>query len=248
MNAHSAHDRRARRACLAITVASMHLASACATPPPPPGSPDSAMIGVRVALSESFGLFETPCEQVYFVRMDDNGSFAEDQVIPSNFTTDGYVFLMNAEPGTYAAIAAARTVTSPAGPTQPAREGFSTSFSLSLHVDTLTYLPQDVVSHTVVRVEPGSAAYMGDYVLEQSTDFGDADETQIHYFGVLQPDQVGRSALGQIFTGEVGYRGTLSEEDRGPTALGRFVKRAGSRLNSAGWSRALAHPIPPALD
>jgi len=100
---------------------------------------------------------------------------------------------------------------------------------------------------TIIRVEPGSAAFMGDYVLDRSSSFDAADEMQLHYYQLLQPGEENAGLIDLLFAERIGYCSTLNEEDRGPIALGRFVNRAGSRLGEAGWSRALAHPLQPSL-
>jgi len=222
-------------------------ALACIAPPPPPLADDSSVVAVRVAISEAFGLAETDCEQVYFVRMSDDGQFSEDQVIPSNYATGGYVFLMNAEPGTYAAVAASKELSTPVDSGAPTKPGLSVGVQFFIVIDALTYLPDAVVSHTIVRVDRGTTAFMGDFVLDQSTDLEGADEIQRHYFNLLQPNQEGNSALTQFFSGAVGYRGQLKEESRGAEALSRFMKRAGSRVDEAGWSRAMSHVVQPSV-
>lgn len=218
---------------------------ACAAPPPPPLADDSSVVAVRVAISEGFGLVESDSEQVYFVRMDENGQLSEDQVIPSNYATGGYVFLMNAEPGTYAAVAASKEVSSALNSAAPTKPGLSVGVQFFIVTDALTYLPDAVVSRTIVRVEPGTTAFMGDFLLDQSTGLEGADEIQRHYFNVLQPGQEGNSALTQFFSGAVGYRGQLKQENRGAEALNRFMKRAGSRVDEAGWARAMSHIVQP---
>ena len=220
---------------------------ACSAPPPPPLTDHSSVVAVRVAISEAFGLVETDSEQVYFVRMDESGKFSEDQVIPSNYATGGYVFLMNAEPGTYAAVAASKEVSSPLNSGAPTQPGLSVGVQLFLVTDALTYLPDAVVSHTIVRVDPGTTAFMGDFVLDQSSGLEGADEIQRHYFNLLQPGQEGNSAFTQFFSGAVGYRGQLKEESRGAEAVSRFMQRAGSRVDEAGWSRAMSHLVQPSV-
>jgi len=241
-------NRRVSRVLVRVLWSALPLgALACTTPPPPPLTDDSSVVAVRVAISEGFGLVETDSEQVYFVRMDESGQFSEDQVIPSNYASGGYVFLMNAEPGTYAAVAASKELSAPLNSGAPTQPGLSVGVQLFIVTDALTYLPDAVVSRTIVRVEPGTAAFMGDFVLDQSNGLEGADEIQRHYFNLLQPGQEGHSSLTQFFSGAVGYRGQLKEENRGAEALSRFMKRAGSRVDEAGWARAMSHVVQPSV-
>jgi hypothetical protein len=215
------------------------VALACSAPSP--AAPDAALIGVRISIEKDFGLSKADVEEVYFARVDESGALSRDTLIPSNHTVDGYAYLINAEPGTYAVVAAASSSAS----TASFQNGVATAGSHDL--DELTYLPEIAVSHTVIRVEPGTAAFMGDYVLGRSPSFDAADETQIHYYRLLQPLQADNGLVGLLLADRIGYCGTLSAEDRGPTALGRFVDRAGRWLGEAGWSSALAHPVQASL-
>jgi hypothetical protein len=208
---------------------------------PKPASPDAALLGVRISIETDFGLAKTSTEEVYFARVDEGGGLSRDALIPSNYTRDGYVFLINAEPGTYAAVAAA----SRSSTGTSFQNGVATATPRTL--DEMTYLPEIAVSHTVIRVEPGTAAFMGDYVLERSPSFDAADEMQLHYYRLLQPDQADGGLVGLLLADGLGYCGTLSAEDRGPTALGQFLDRAGHWLAEDGWSSALAHPVKPDL-
>jgi hypothetical protein len=230
---------------LFVLGASLCFSAACTTPPPPPLKADSAIVGVRVATTAPLGLGSQDAEQVYFVRMDASGKFSGEQVIPSNYASDGYVFLLNAEPGTYAAVASQKTATSSAGMGAPVGGGFSAGVGVTITVDMVTYMPEAVITHTIVDVKPGTAAFMGEFVIDQHTDFEEADELQLHYYRLMQPGNEGKSVLTQAFSGNEGYCGELEQEDRSANALNRFLKEVGPRLDKAGWSNAVAHPVQP---
>ena len=73
--------------------------------PPPveaPAGARAALIAIKVVPRS----LET--RLVYFVRVEEGGDPLSGQVlIPSNYFEDGYVYLLNATPGHYAAVAAA---------------------------------------------------------------------------------------------------------------------------------------------
>lgn len=217
------------------------VALACGAPPP--AAADAALLGVRISIEGDFGLSKTSAEQVYFARVGESGDLSVATLIPSNYATDGYVFLLNAVPGTYAAVVAASSTESDA----TVYDGQAAPAAGPHELDELTYLPELVVSHTVIRVEPGTAAFMGDYVLGRELFFDAADETQLHYYRLLQPGEASGGLVGALLEDRISYCGTLSAEDRGPTALGRFIDRAGRRIGEDGWSSALAHPVQPSL-
>ena len=209
---------------------------------PKPASPDAALLAVRISIAQDFGFSKTDAGEVYFARVDESGALSRDPLIPSNHAVDGYAYLINVQPGTYAAVAAATSSEQTAAPFQDA------AATPGPHeLDELTYLPEIAVSHTVIQVEPGTAAFMGDYVLERTPSFDAADATQMHYYGLLQPGEADGGLLGSLFADKLGFCGTLSAEDRGPTALGRFIDRAKRWLGDDGWSSALAHPVQPSL-
>jgi len=105
------------------------LALACAGPPPPvqaPANESAALIAIKVALDK-----EGETERLYFVRLEDGETVIQDEVVSSNYFEDGYVYLLNAKPGRYVAVAAAKLTQKghAPGPMTPVGGGFSVGAS-----------------------------------------------------------------------------------------------------------------------
>ena len=96
-------------------------------------NPQTSAIGIQIETLAPMGIFTGKPHRVYFVKLDNAGDFKQNQVIPSNFAKQGRIYLLHAEPGKYAAVAAFETKAgSPAGPAQP-----DVSFSLAIAKPTL---------------------------------------------------------------------------------------------------------------
>jgi hypothetical protein len=99
---------------------------------------------------------------------DEKDSIKKEEVIPSNYMIKllgrpPKVFLLNVEPGVYAAVGAV-------GKTRRARY--------------FTYFPEDMIKKTIIRVEPNSFYYLGTFSFETGSDTSDRkpDETQKYYY------------------------------------------------------------------
>jgi hypothetical protein len=176
------------------------------------------------------------------VRVEEGGDpLSRQALIPSNYSEDGYVYLLNARPGRYAAVAAAllrggggtQTTTIPIG----GGGGFSGSAGVSFTpgpTERITLLPGDEIQGTLVEVKPGSVAFMGEWKLSESLlkkigDDDDADAAQRHYFRVMEAQGIGTSH----------HRGSEPESDRSDGAWLAFLPNARKRLADTGWSGIL---------
>jgi hypothetical protein len=198
-----------------------------------PASTSAALIAIKVVPDS----LET--HLVYFVRVEEGGDPLSGQVlIPSNYFEDGYVYLLNATPGDYAAVAAAwlhsgggtQTETMPVG----GSGGFSGSVGVSYTappIERITLLPGDAIQATLVEVKPGRVAFMGEWILSDPSlkeigDDDDADAAQRHYFRLMEAEGLGTSHR----------RGFDPESDRSDAAWAAFLPHARKRLADAGWS------------
>jgi hypothetical protein len=218
---------------------------ACATPlpPPEPEMPESAGIGIRVKVYAALGIASQAAQAVYFVRLPDGAeSIRETEVISSNYARDGYVYLLNAPPGRYAAVAMSRVdeghVSSSAG--EHVGGGVSVGVTLSVpDFHKSTFFEEKLIRMTGVEVEAGSIAFMGEYSVDESWGWGGADETQLHYRRLLIPGAEEKSGTSRLFSTAQHYRGSLHEGNRDDEAQARFRKSAAEHLAAAGWSGML---------
>ena len=201
-----------------MSVVAVLWTSSCASVPPAPPAADSAsVVGVRVTIVPPIGLFSMDSESVFFVRADVGDPTRQNDVLRSNYHDGDYVYLLNAQPGTYAVVAATHS------------GQYGETFT--------TYLPEDVIQRSTVTVGRAAVAFMGEFEVKASLGLGEMDAAQRHYNGVIQPGEKGGFSL---FSTTYIYRGSLREADQSPEAWERFHTTAKGELGEHGWAAQLA--------
>ncbi len=211
--------------------------SACAGPllAPTPQDGASAGIGVLVKTRAPIKLFSAKVDSVMFVRLEgsDSSQYISTQPIASNYNKDGYIYLLNAPPGRYAAVATFRSQASP--PPAPAGGSGVTVTVNPGDTDYATYFSRDLVKATEVTVAPGKIVFMGEFIVDTSTNFEDADDLQLHYLRLISPSVEDRSNFLGLFSGDYHYTGTLHELNQDEEASERFLATTRENLGEAGW-------------
>ncbi len=219
-------------AIIAITVL-----SACAgqLPAPTPQDGASAGIGVWVKTRAPIKLFTGKVDSVMFVRLEgnDRSQYISTQPIASNYIKGGYIYLLNAPPGRYAAVATYLSKMS--APTAPTGGGGVTVTVSSGDTDYTTYFSRDLVKATEVTVEPGKIVFMGEVNVDTSTSFEDADDIQSHYFRLISPGVEDRNKFLGLMSGDYHYTGTLHEVNQDDEAREKFLATTRENLGEAGW-------------
>ncbi len=134
----------------AVVLATFLLAGCASLPPPEPINSNSSMIAITVKTTTWFAVLP---DRVYFVRLDGaptSGLMPGEGVIQSNYAKGRYVYLLNAEPGRYRAVACRRVERM-----TPTRV-YDTYFNL------------DILEMTEVTVIPGSVNFIGEYTVKES--------------------------------------------------------------------------------
>ena len=220
-----------------LAICAIAVLSACAgqLPAPTPQDGASAGIGVLVKTRAAIKLFSTKVDSVMFVRLEGNDSsqYISTQPIKSNYNKDGYIYLLNAPPGRYAAVATFRSQAS--APTAPAGGGGFTVTVNPGDTDYTTYFSRDLVKATEVTVEPGRIVFMGEVIVDTSTSFTDADDVQSHYIRLISPDVEDRNKFLGLLSGDHHYTGTLHEVNHNEEASERFFATTKENLGEAGW-------------
>lgn len=253
--------------------------SACVTLPPPPGPEDSqsAAIGISLVIRPPlrlFGLADQKTDMtVYFIRLDQEkaapDSLLRTTLYRSNYTHGNQVYLLNATPGKYAAVAVffekASQPLSPAPGALPVASGPPKEF--------WTYLSEDVIRQTEVTVPTGAIRYMGDFVIDQAVGMKNADEAQDHYhrfvirshdkmigdflrgtekgleamagtilyYSIVNPASLSTPNLmaRMVLFDEFSYGGSAYSVDRSPQAEAAFLKKASEPFQTTGWMRSI---------
>lgn len=207
----------------------------CASMPVPRlEDPQTSAIGIEVETQAPVGIFRNKPDRIFFVRIDGEGDITQNQIIPSNFARDGRIYLLNAKPGKYAAVAAFR---SQAGaPFAPApQSGVSVSVSVGKTGYT-TYFAKELIEATKVDVGRGEVVFMGSYVVRQSVGLRDAEPIQNHYAELLAPGS-SKSGIGHLLSGDYHYRGAVNEVKRDSDARTEFLRKAKDDLAEGGWGQ-----------
>ncbi|MBI1887095.1 MAG: hypothetical protein HYS19_01780 [Nitrosomonadales bacterium] len=211
------------------------LVTGCASMPVPRmEDTQTSAIGIQVEAQAPVGIFSNKPDRIFFVRIDGEGNIEQNQVIPSNFAKDGRIYLLNAKPGKYAAVAAFR---SQAGsPFAPAPQpGISVSVSVGKTGYT-TYFSKELIEATKVDVGHGEVTFMGSYVVKQSVGLTDAEPIQNHYAELIAPGS-SKSGFGHLLSGDYHYRGAISEAERDEDAKTQFLRKAKDDLAEGGWGQ-----------
>lgn len=120
-------------------------------PPPPPIDSQSSVIGMWLKMQAPWRIFHTKPSFVYFVKMDDqHGVLTQNHFIRSNYSHGNQVYLLNAEPGTYAAVAAV------------------CERQLGISNEKHYYFSEELIKLTKVTVTPGTVAFMGAFTVDTS--------------------------------------------------------------------------------
>ena len=213
-----------RRFLFAASACAVALLAACATTQPNPQATQvqaqASAVAIDVVVKPPMGIGSRDPVQVHFVRIDGADGLLQQTFIRSNHVKGSRAYLLNARPGTYAAVA-------------------STFINPGLQSGSYTtYFPRDVVEHTRITVREGEVAFMGAYVLGTSVGLDGADDVQVHYKNVIAPGQA-TGVLSMAFGGAVHYRGALVERRGDEQGRRDFLQKARDDLAGSGWANLL---------
>ena len=197
--------------------------------PPEPLDSNSSLIGIAVKNRGLIKLFSNTPDRVYFVRLEDGSDpYTATRLLPSNYAKGRYIYLLNAEPGRYVAVASLLVQRTPTAPT--------TRYTV--------YFSEDLIKVTEVTVGPASINFMGEYVVDMATGMKDADNAQLHYYRLIEPGAEKAGGLLTLFSGEYSYRGSLHGVKREPESEAKFLDAVEKRLGDTGWSDIISRHRP----
>ncbi len=182
---------------------------------PSPEDPQSSAIGIR--FETRVPIYGHLPHIVFFVRTENDSDIAQSQVIRSNFARRGRLYLLNAPPGKYAAVA---------------------SFRSDQYAGYLTVFSKELIDSTRVEVVPGTLAFMGSYFLGESVRMGSAEPIQKHYAELLAPGMSG-NVVKQFLVGYRPYRGTMRKGRRDDSAQAEFLAESREDFARSGWEESV---------
>lgn len=176
-----------------------------------PSGKERGILGVSITQEAPIGIFSNDPDVIHLVKVQGKGPLHEMPVVHSNFAKDGNLYLIDAEPGTYAVIGASWSKTSAAA--------VKSDFHSSYDVDTINAL--------TVEVKPGSLAYIGKVVIKDGT--SPTDSKSLPSFDQLLSAMAHR----------IHYFGKLESIDKTPASKEQFLRRAQQHFTDTGWTAAL---------
>lgn len=225
----------------AIAIVTILLLSGCkSVPPPEPLASNSSMIALAVTNRAPIKLFSNSPDRVYFVRLEEGDSpNTATSLVPSNYAKGNYIYLLNAEPGRYAAVASMRVQQRMAAPAAPS-SGLSVTFGSASKSTYTSYFAEDLIEMTQVTVTPGTVNVIGEYTVDDAK-LKDADNAQLHYYRLIEPGAEKNRGLLALFSAElaISYRGSLHEVKRDAEAEAKFLAAAKKHLGDTGWSEII---------
>jgi len=165
---------------LSIIVATILIIANCSTAPPTRTNKESSIIAINIFLQAHTSLLTLDSfqpEKIYFIKIEDGNELKANKVIASNYCTKSWnpgparytVYLMGAEPGKYAAVAASGV-------------GHGSKNTM------MVLFPEKVINSSIVMLQPKSIAYMGHFYLTTGkliNGMEGADELQKYYHTLI---------------------------------------------------------------
>jgi hypothetical protein len=177
----------------------------------PVPDPERGSLGVIIEAKPPSKMGTMDAVQVFFVRLDEGvDPLNAESFIPSNFFGKGQVYLLNAKPGRYVAVAVQLRVGGPAG-TSPQFHAF---------------LSKELIPSTQTEVVAGKMAFMGEYMLETSSKMDEADPAQSHYYQMILPETARKGFMKRAFSGEGAYTATLKSAAKDDETADTFWQTA----------------------
>ncbi len=213
-----------RRTKIVLTGVVLLLLSACnSLRPAEPVDSNSSVIGIAVKTRYPIILFSHNANHVYFVRLEDGSNpYTATKLLPSNYVKGRYIYLLNAEPGQYVAVASLKT-------DPMAAIAYSSYFS------------EDLIKLTEITIPAASIKFMGEYVVDLSMDMKDADSAQLHYYRLL--DQMRDAVALRELVVDYTYQGSLHDSKRDSESEARFLTAVQKHLGDTGWSEIISRRV-----
>ncbi|MCG6167858.1 hypothetical protein [Leptospira sanjuanensis] len=177
-------------------------------------SADQSILAVSISLQAPIAFFSKDASDVLFVKLanpKDKKSVAK--IIPSNFSADGYVYLVNAEPGTYTVILAGA-------------EKQNQNDTPVIH-----YLNNETIEKIKINVNKNELVYGGKFTLNSSqedTAWGRVDKTN--------RDRMLTSSSGGDFSRALLYASWLDKAELNDEGKQSFLAKAKEIFAESEWA------------
>lgn len=178
-----------------------------------PDKIDSSVLAISIK-TITLKIFKNRQDTVYFVKLDDKDeNLFGVKLIPSNYTRGDYAYLVNAEPGRYAAVASFF---------QQTDNSYNSFFDLT------------TIQNTITVVGPGQIAYMGSITVDNQLKNiynnveQNGDKAQLHYYTLLKSFIYGTH-----------YCGSLNKADRSEQPEKEFLIKTRDYFKDTDWLKMI---------
>jgi len=189
-----------RNLLLTTILAGIILQATCRTAPPvEPSGAESSAIAIQIEFGGSFFLLGNGApDRVYFVRLAGDDLMSKSGFLPGTWCRENRCYLLNAEAGSYAVVAARYLHT-----TGSHTYGFDRADPMFGYGEQtrseIVVFPRALIERTRIRVAPGQGVFIGRYIVEMIDDFSAADSLQKHYAELFVPGSTTRGQSAQSY-------------------------------------------------
>jgi hypothetical protein len=178
-----------------------------------PEKTDSSILGVSIK-TITLKVFKNRQDTVYFVKLGDTDTgLMGAKIIPSNYSRGDYAYLVNAEPGKYAAVASFF---------QQSDNTYNSFFDLNS------------IQSTVTVVGTGQITYMGDITVDNhlkniyNNIEQNGDKAQLHYYSLLKSFIYGTY-----------YCGSLNKAERSKQLEKQYLIKSKDYFKDSDWLKII---------
>jgi len=197
------------------------LAACKSTPPPPPATESSSVVAIMLKTEPDREPHTGHPKTAYFVKLADEGDALQQSVLlRSDYAAEGVLYLMNAAPGRYAAVAC-----------YGAGEGH----------EWTAYFPEDLIRASAKQVPAGKVVLLGSFDVDLRSISTNGDEAQHYYMRLLFPKWEKQSQALRLFTrDDHAWGGPWRDAGNADDVLARMRKSLGPA-----WERGFEGPRSP---
>ncbi|EMY77673.1 putative lipoprotein [Leptospira weilii serovar Ranarum str. ICFT] len=179
--------------------------------------PESSILAIAVDLKPPIGIFSQSATEVLFVKLPDpKDKKSVAKKIHGNFSANGYVYLINAEPGIYSILLSGKQ-----------REGGKRdSCAFLLDIDSIQKIK--------IKINKNEMVYAGKYVIQSRTSLvgGEADWANI-------PKENLNDELnifdGDSYSGDFRYPASLEKVESDAADKQKFLEKAKAIFSESEW-------------
>ncbi|EKR72930.1 hypothetical protein MAL08_09820 [Leptospira noguchii] len=179
-------------------------------------SPNSSILAISLNLKPPIGIFGKDATEIVFIKQaDSKQKNSVSKLIQSNFSANGYVYLLNAEPGIYSVVLAG---------VRPEGRGDNSS---------VFYLTNESIQKIKIKIDNNTLVYAGKYDIQSNVTWSEKDWIDV-------PKETRNIRLqtydGDSYFGALTYRSILENVDTSDIEKQKFLEKARNIFAESEWT------------